>query len=136
MADISVTASAVQAAATALLGNGTAGGTITAGQPVYKDATDSNKLKAAVNSSVAASAVVGIALNGASDEQPVDYIRAGDLTFNSVLTVGEIYVLSANAGGIAPEADNGSGEYVTTLGIGKTATVMKVSINASGVAVP
>lgn len=45
MADVSVTAASVVKTATSLIGYGTAGGTVTAGQPVYADTTASNKLK-------------------------------------------------------------------------------------------
>ena len=47
MADVSVTAASVVKTATTIFGIGVAGGTVTAGQPVYQDTTASNKLKPA-----------------------------------------------------------------------------------------
>jgi hypothetical protein len=54
----------------------------------------------------------------------------------SIITAGTIYVLSSAAGGIAPAADLGASDYVTILGVGKTATVLSVHIHASGNQVP
>jgi hypothetical protein len=58
------------------------------------------------------------------------------VTYNSAFTVGQVYVASTNAGGIAPYADLGSGDYVTILGVATTATNLKLSINQSGIAKP
>ena len=94
MADISVTASSVKPAnANTVIGRGTAGGTITAGQVVFADSADSYKIKPALSSTAAqANAVVGIALNGASADQPVAYAISGDVTFNAVLTLSLIHI--------------------------------------------
>jgi hypothetical protein len=73
MADISITAASVVPSTNAVKRTGTAGATITAGQLVYKDASDSNKIKLADNDASAAATVVGIALNGASSGQPITY---------------------------------------------------------------
>jgi hypothetical protein len=133
MVDIVVTAANVIAASSATVREGRAGGTITAGQPVYADAADNGDLKAADNNvSAALAQVVGIALHGASDGQPLKYIVEGDLTAGATLTVGETYVLSATAGGIAPVADI-STNFVTVLGVARTAAIMQVKINATGV---
>jgi hypothetical protein len=75
----------------------------------------------------------GIALNGASDGQPIDIITAGDLTVNAVLTAGTVYYLSPSAGGIAPLADVLSGDDVVVIGIARSTTVLKVAIQIPGV---
>lgn len=129
-ADLSVTAASVLASATALTGAGTAGATITAGQTLYIDASDSNKLKLAdANASAATATVVGIALNGAASGQPVRYVYE-DSTFTpgATLTVGEVYILSATAGGLAPVGDLASGYYPGVLFIAKTTStgVLKI----------
>jgi hypothetical protein len=134
MADISVTAASVQKTSSTLWALGVAGGTITAGQPVYADATASSKLKAADADVLATSKAVGIALHGASDGQPLQYATGGTLTFNAVLAAGQVYVASTNAGGIAPVADMGSGDFVTVLGIGVSTTLLKIGIIQSAVA--
>jgi hypothetical protein len=135
MSDISVTAASVVANEGATRAEGTAGGTITAGQPIYKDASDGYKLKAAdTNASSASAAAVGIALHAALAGQPIEYITAGVLTLNAVLTVGETYIVSATAGGIAPVGDSASGWYTTHLGIGLTTSTLLVKPLVSGVA--
>lgn len=133
MADLSLTASAVVAGSGATIVSGTAGATITAGQCVYFDSSDSKyKLADCDSATAAVRDVVGIALNGASAGQPIDVIRDGDLTLGSVLTGGIPYFLSPNAGGICPIADIEVGDYYTLIGIAKSATVLSVKIHASG----
>lgn len=137
MADISVTASAVQKTSTTTVRKGVAGGTVTAGQPIYKDSTDNNDLKPAQADTAAKSKAIGVALHGASDGQPLEYATRGDVTFNAVLTVGQVYVVSdAAAGGIAPVADLASGDYPTLLGVATTTTNLKLGILAAEVAKP
>jgi hypothetical protein len=140
MADISITASSVKPAnVNTVIGRGTAGATITAGQPVYADSTDSFKIKPAAPSSIAASAVVGIALNGASTDQPVAYAVSGDVTFNAALTAATVYVVGSAAGTISPSADldaSSNTRYGTVLGIATSTTNLRVGINPSGVQNP
>lgn len=134
MADISVTATAVVPGSDAVTENGIAGETITAGQAVYRDLSTGKYMKADNNSATAAARQArGIALNGASNNQPMTIQTAGDLTFNAVLTAGIVYYLSDTAGGICPVADVGGGEYVCTLGIAKSTTVLKLDIQFPGV---
>ena len=136
MADVSVTAASVVKTDDTAVREGIAGGTVTAGQTLYKDATDSSKLKPAVATGLATAAVVGIALHGAAADQPVQYATRGNLTFNAAFTVGTTYVLSAaSAGGIAPVTDLTSGNYPTTLGIATTTSNLKLGINASGITI-
>lgn len=135
MADISVTASAVQRTDTTVVLSGIAGSTITAGQPLYKDAADANSLKAGIATAAATAAIVGVAAHGASDGQPIKYYGRGDVTYNAVLTVGTVYVASASAaGGIAPVSDMTTGNFVTILGVATSTTNLKLGITASGVA--
>jgi hypothetical protein len=137
MADISVTAANVVAAAGATIRQGTAGATITAGQPLYEDSTASFKLKPAQADVVAEAKCVGIALHGASNGQPVSFITAGGLNIGATLTVGQVYVVSdAAAGGVAPYADLATGDFVTVLGVATTASNLVVNIQVSGIAKP
>lgn len=133
MADLVITDTAVIAATGSDILEATAGATITAGQTIYLDSSDSNSAKLAdADASSATAACVGIALNGASDGQPVKYITYGNLTLNAVLTAGVIYVLSGTAGGIAPSADLGSGDNVVILGCASSTTVLKVKLWNTG----
>jgi hypothetical protein len=141
MADLTITASSVVPTSTTVVASGTAGATITQGQTLYADATASNQLKPAANTSVATAVVVGIALNAASAGQPVDYAVSGDLTMTVTgnLTLATCYVLGANAGGISISADLDSStntRYGTIVGIASAATTLKVGFIASGVKNP
>lgn len=118
--------------------HGTAGGTITAGMPIYKDASDSNKYKAARANAATTALCFGIALNGASAGQPLAVLRAADSVINLGATVaaGIVYCVSdAVAGQIVPSADLGSGDYTSVLGIGINTTHVQLNINNSGVAI-
>ncbi len=137
MADHSITAADVQPTAgqTWTLANGTAGGTITAGQPVYADATDGGDLKPCINTAEATANCVGIAVGSAADKQPIRYLTAGRLTVTGTLTTGRVYYVSGNAGGICLEADIVSGDWVCALGIAVAGDQIEVDIQVGGVAI-
>lgn len=139
MADITITA------ANCLRGSGAivnraydAGATVTAGQAVYLDtAVSPPTWKLADCDDTAAKAVVGgIALHAASAGQPLAVQTGGRITIGGTVTVGEIYVLSGTAGGIAPEGDLATGDYVSKIGVGVTAAIIEMAIHNSGVQVP
>lgn len=137
MADLSITAANVVADSDATKYSGTAGATITAGQACYVDSSDSYHIKLADADNTSTTAEVkGIALNGASDGQPVDLITEGDLDIGATVTVGEIYVLSGTAGGVCPEGDLATDDYVSVLGIGTATDNLAVKIHNSGAQVP
>jgi len=135
-ADISVTAGNVVASSSAKKTTGVAGETITAGQVLYIS-TDGKMYKADANAA-GATTVAGIALGGASANQPVTYAveDAGGINLGATLTVGLIYTLSATAGGICPSADLTSGDYPTVLCIAKTASACVMKPFGGGVAKP
>jgi len=130
--DITVTAANVVPGAGAKKENVTAGATITAGEVVYKAADGDYELADA--SALATSRVAGIALNGASSGQPLTILTEGNITIGATVAVGTIYVLSAAAGKIAPDADIVTSEFITILGVATTTGIIKVKINASEVA--
>lgn len=135
MADLSVTAANCLQNSNAVVEDGTAGATITAGQAVYLDVSTRTYLLAdADHATAAARQPRGIALNGASLGQPLKIQMRGDITLGATLTPGTTYYLSNTAGGICPVADVGTGEYFCTIGIAKSATVLAIGINYSGVA--
>lgn len=130
MTDISITAANVAAGSDAKIEKGTAGATITAGQVVYKDSAD-NKFKLVDSDSATAAArnPYGIALNGASNGQPLSVQTEGDITIGGTLTAGTAYYASSGtAGGIAPLADIASGDDPILLGLAKSASVLKLQI--------
>jgi hypothetical protein len=134
MADITITAASVVAAAAATKESGIAGATITAGQVVYKDPAD-NKYKLADGDSATAiiRKPIGIALNGASNGQPLAIVKAGDVTIGATLTAGAVYILGDDAGGISPIADGASGDDVVIIGVATSTTVLRVGIVITGV---
>lgn len=142
MTDISVTPSAVLAAnASTVQANGISGAAILAGQSVYADPADSYRIKPARTNSASptqAPNVVGIALNSAPGaNQPVSYASNGDVTINNVLTVGQVYAVSAaNAGGIAPYSDLASTNFVSILGVATSGTNLRVSLIPTAVQKP
>lgn len=135
MANLAITAANVVAAAgEATTRSVTAGATITAGQAIYLDSSNEAQL-AHCETSATTAAVIGIALNGAADGQPLQIATAGQLDLGATLTVGKIYVLST-AGLIAPVDDLTTADYVTIIGVADAADNIVLSIKASGVQVP
>lgn len=134
MVDIVITDTAVVASSTAKVTHGTAGATITAGQVVYLDPTTGKYGLCDVNSATAAVRnAAGIALNGASANQPVAVCTSGPLTIGGAILAGVAYYASGTAGGIRPVADNVTGDYTVLLGLGASTTVLNVDIEAPGV---
>lgn len=135
MADLSITASAVIAGADSAQEQGIAGATITAGQAVYLDQTTGKfALADADAGSATTRTLYGIALNGASDGQPLRVHKRGDLTINAVLTAGTAYYLSDTPGAICPLADLDTGDYFGLVGLAESTTVLHVDFQYSGVA--
>lgn len=133
MADLSITAANVVAGAGATVVRGMAGATITAGQALYLDPAD-NKWK--LSDSNGASALIrtptGIALNSASNNQPIAVLTDGPITIGATVTLGTAYYMSDTPGGICPVADVGAGEQPTVIGIATSASVINVKFNTAG----
>jgi hypothetical protein len=134
MADISITAANVVAGSDAVRESGTAGATVTAGQLVYLDTSDMKYKLADSNGAAALRVPNGIALNGASNGQPLSVQKGGDITIGGTLTAGIPYFLSDTPGGLCPLPDIGTGEYSCIVGIAKSTSVLAVNIQPSGVA--
>lgn len=134
MADLSITAASVIAGSGSRKVGGTAGATITAGKVVYLDTTDSKYKLADADGASALRSPAGIALNGASDGQPLSVLTEGPITIGATMTAGVTYYLSPNPGGIAPIADILAGDYPTIIGIATSSTVLNVNIQEAGVA--
>lgn len=132
MADLSITAANVGVAGTAVTTIVQVGETVTAGQPGYRKAIDGLYYKADANASSATAEALGVFLSGASTSGYALFCTAGSYLAGATLTVGETYVVSATAGGIAPLADVTTGWYVTILGVASSATTLQLSIFRSG----
>ena len=128
MAALTVTAANVVADSDATVVAGVFGDTITAGQSVYKDASDSNKWKKGVTTTAATagSGGVGVAMNGGSDGQPADILTGGKYTSGATNVVGTTYCVSPTAGGIEDDAAITSGMFKMVLGVAISATKIHV----------
>jgi hypothetical protein len=133
MADISITPANVVPGSDAVRESGTAGATITAGQLVYLDTSDMKFKLADSNGAAALRVPNGIALHGASNNQPLVIQRAGDITIGGTMTAGIPYFLSDTPGGLCPLPDIGTGEFSCIVGIAKSTSVLAVNIQPSGV---
>ena len=124
MADLSITAANVKRKTGAVVVEYVAGETITAGQTLYVDSTTGKAMKAMCDGTAAQANVIGIALNGASLDQPVDIQTAGRIALGTG-TEGMVYTLSDTAGGIAAHSDADdpvSTEYTSIVGVGNDGT--------------
>jgi hypothetical protein len=135
MTDLVITAGNVVKGTGATTETLIAGASITAGQSLYKDASDSNKAKLfdADSATAAARSFYGIALNSASSGQPVVVQTGGNITIGATVAVGVAYYASDTPGGICPFADLESGDYPTIIGIGISTTQIKIQPIAAGV---
>lgn len=133
MADLTITAANVKHIS-GPKGVGIAGAAITAGDAIYLDSAD-GKLKPCVVTALASSQCVGVALNDAAADQPVDYAAPGAVVDLGTGTAGTIYVTSAS-GGLAPHGDLASNDYTTVVTIGRASNRHLVVAAAGDVAVP
>lgn len=136
MADVVVTAANVLPDSTTQTIDGILGYTANAGESVYQDTADGKFKAADANASAATATVKGVLLNGGANGQPCKVAIANSFNPGFTVVIGTVYVQSANAGKIAPVSDLVSGWFTTIIGIGLTASSLKLLCVNSGVAVP
>jgi len=140
MADLSITAGSVAQSASAVTEQGTAAAAVTAGQVIAKNASGKFDLADANSATALLRIPYGIALHGSLTDQPLLVQVRGDITIGATVGVGTVYILSATPGGIAlgcpGSTDLVSGMYTSIIGIGVSATVLRLDFNVSGVVVP
>ena len=131
MAAISITAASVLKSSTGQVSVGTSGATITAGQSVYIDTSDSNKIKLAdANGTAPANTFAGIALNAASSGQPVSYCTndTAGFTIGATVLAGDTIWLSPTAGGLTKTfADFTTLDKIIVVGVMLTTTTMNLT---------
>lgn len=111
------------------------GATIAVGQPIVKSGT--TYVLADANASAALAAAEGIAMTpGVSSGYGLMAFGGGIILVGTTMVVGETYLVSDTAGGIMPNVDRSTGDYVTRLGTASSATQLELSIVATGIAVP
>ena len=132
MVDITVTAANV-AKADGSTQTKNAGAVITAGDSVYVDSAGVLQLCEKDQTAVE-SACAGIALCDAAVGQPCVYQVSGNIDVGATLTIGEVYVVGAGPGGIAPVADVAASDFATVVGIATAGGNLKMGLLPSGVA--
>lgn len=140
MADLSVTAANVIASNSAVIDRGYSfGATITAGQAVYLDTTQSPPrwelldIDANTVGTNTIATLRGISLNGGSDGQPADVcIKDPDFTPGATLTNGLAVYGSTTAGGITTADIPTTNAYPVILGLTKSTSKMNLNPTASG----
>jgi hypothetical protein len=111
------------------------GSTIAAGQPIV--ASSGKYVLADANASAALAAAEGIAMTpGVDNGFGVMAFGGPIILVGTTMVVGETYLVSPTAGGIMPNADRATGDFVTRLGTASSATQLNLSIQATGVQVP
>lgn len=105
------------------------GESVTQGQPVYQH-TDGKYYRCDANDGAAKANCKGIALTPGSTNgygnimKPSAVAGRSVINLGATLTVGEVYVVSATVGAIAPIGDLTSGQYVTVLGVATTTALL------------
>lgn len=134
--DLSVTAASVSPTASSVLAPpGYAGEALTAGQAVYRKASDGKWYKADCNSATAEVRVASaIVLTGSAAGQSVVVQTGGQITIGATLTAGVVYYLSGTAGGIRPVADNTTGDYPQVLGMAMSTTSLLLDFRLAAAA--
>lgn len=136
MADLTITAANVKAGSnntrTSLV---QAGEAVTQGQPVYL-ASDGKYYQTDANDTAVKAQAKGIAITPASTDGYFLLGVDGLLNLGATLAVGQVYVVSATKGGIAPYADLTTNDYVTILGVATTTALLDFNLVVSGVQKP
>ena len=132
MADLVQTAANVKLNAGASVLVGTAGETLTQGQPAV---LSSGKWVRARATTAALANCSGIVLTPAALDEPVVIAKPGTrINLGATLVVGEVYVVSATLGAIAPIGDLVSTNFVTPIGTARTSSVLAFNPHPSGIA--
>lgn len=118
MTDISVTAANVKWIGGVRPIRGTGGASVTRGQAAYLNTT-TGKYGLGDADTDAASEYAGQFLTDGFDGGDVLIAPPGAIiNWGATLTAGTIYTLSTTAGGVCPEGDLATGDYVVVLAIG------------------
>ena len=124
MADISVVATAVAPGSGAEYLYGVFGATTTAGQTAYLVTSTSTSPPTFglcdANGSDEVATLAGIFMTGGAAGQPCTVLRSGNFNPGVAVTVGELYVTTATAGGIALADDLATGWKTAVVGVATT----------------
>ena len=110
------------------------GATIAAGQSVYLDAADGKYKLADSNASAATAAIKGVAVTPGVDAGYGYVATSGSVILvGTTMTVGETYYVGATAGTIVPDGDLTTGDYISRIGTGASATQLNLDLSATGI---
>lgn len=106
---------------------------IAAGKTVYRTAAGLAAL-ADSDSTALTAECIGIAVNTAGIGEPVTVAKNGTTVTQAgtTFTKGLGYFVSNTAGGIAPQADIGSADYVTYIGMASSTSALIINIQIGG----
>lgn len=136
MADLTITPASVALSSDTSYAVVQVGEAVTQGQPGYLNSSDTKYYRADANDTSAKAVASGIFMSPAATDGYALFAVGGHVNLGATLTVGQVYVVSTNVGGIAPYSDLGTGHYVTILGIGITSALLKINPNVSGIQKP
>jgi hypothetical protein len=132
MANLSQTAGNVKLVKGTSTQIGIAGESLTQGQPAYQ--VNGQWFRADANDGLVKSQASAIALTPAATGETVVLANGNaEINLGATLAVGEVYVVSATVGAIAPYADLVANDYVTILGVAKTTAILAFNPQATGI---
>jgi len=110
---------------------------IAAGKVVYRTAAGLAGLADSDAGAALNAEAFGIAVNTAGIGEPVTVAKNGTTITQAgtTFTKGLVYFVSNTAGGIAPQADIGAADYVTSLGIASSTSALIIDIQIGGFAI-
>lgn len=132
MADVTPVAANVKTSSNTVSQNVQFGEAVDQGEVVYLKSDGKHWL--ADNSTTILAAASGIALTPNVADGYGQIATAGDIELGATLAVGEVYVVSSTSGAIHPDTDLATTEILTILGYGKTAALLTLDINQTGIA--
>lgn len=110
------------------------GATVDEGNLLYLDTSDNEyKLAESDGTSAVANASAIAMTPGVDGGYGIVATDGTVVLVGATLSIGESYAVSTNAGEITNQAGIGSGNYVTNVGIGVTATNLKLNFDATGI---
>lgn len=134
--DVAVTAANVRPKKGTQLRRVVYGATITAGQWLYKDTTDSDKYKPAQSDGTllesGGSSEIVWALTGGADLEDADVAINGKVIVGGALGVGRVYILSDTVGLMTLPDDMVSNWYTSIVGVASSTTELELILKADG----
>ena len=99
-------------------------------------ASDGKYYQTDANDTAVKAQAKGIAVSPASTDGYFLMAVDGLINLGATLAVGQVYVVSATKGAIAPYGDLTTNDYVTILGVATTTALLDINILVSGVQKP